>query len=1257
MILAAAMIHIMMIFLVKAVLLLVAAVTQIHSSSYFDNTIYVTPNISTTPCPTNALHCYESVAFFLHISYIANASNTTVVFLSGKHSLELGSLLLIQDKAHISWVGSANINFTLHSVAEKVLEYGFDSFVDDQNKTYYESSARIMCTNHSGFAFANVSNLTLANLTLINCGQFYSVTGLNASIHLVMVYNLLMEGVSIQNGTGYGLLGVNVLGQSQIINSSFIGNNQFYKNLLKNESIFNCKNEIWINYMYQWTSPLSGYGGGNVLFKYQNVSNTTNIGHQLRVSYILVALGIDGFTPSISLGAGLSIAMYENVDGLDIIITNVTSYRNQAFMAANFYFNISSKLTTTGLFSSYAASKGPRSTGVQYELYSSKDTVTISDSIFECNNVVESVYIRLHSCTASIKIVHSTFRNDFAAISSLQVKNYCATDIVNNVTIKFCNFSNELLLSINYNIFTSIRNIIHADGLFLHSGPVEFQNSIVGLNDCNFTNLTVNSMSTVIKIYGDIIFKDVYTLYNGGALYLVQSSVVFTAGSNVLFYNNSAMYGGAIYMDTSSNVTLGESTSVSFIENQAIVTGGAIYIESAPAPSRCFLQLINTSDCPSQNDKKGINMYFKGNIASLAGSVLYGGNIDSCEVMDCNNIIVDLMNMTDNAQNISSSLISSDPNQVCQCKNTVISCGMSLTTFEVYPGQNITASLVAVGENNGTAPALVLVYSELTSRAINHINTGTQCDAYNIPYRLMSEILVLVTTIQNPRFFLNYKINVSILPCPLGFTGEPFCVCNSLLKTYSLICNISDQTVQVTRNMWIGLTSGGVLAVQSQCPLDYCSQETVVNVFNFDSECIFNRSSVLCGRCQGNLSMTFGTSQCKQCSNYYLLLIIPFAIVGLLLVTGLVLFNITISTGALNGIVLYVNIVRINNLLFIQNDSAFSKILTLLIAWMNLDLGIETCFYDGMNSIVKTWLQFVFPTYIFALVGIIILTIIAGRHSSRMSKLCRFNTFPALAALIHLSYSKILRTIITIFSFVQLDTQNSMSDTLVWQYDGNVEYLGQEHLPIFIFGVFVTLVFIIPFPTLLLLAPFLQAWSHKRYFHWVNKLKVFFDSYQAPFKSRYRFWPGFFLFIHLPLYLVFTISNNPSVKMFAIVIFSLLYLCIVGGLSVYRNCIILLLEMFFILNLGILSALQIFWTAKNNFANVIIISSAIVCAIMCIGVIAFQHIRKNCRLSICNASSDTAEPLRRAVPHNAHANHTARLNILRESLLDDRSIN
>ena len=51
----------------------------------------------------------------------------------------------------------------------------------------------------------------------------------------------------------------------------------------------------------------------------------------------------------------------------------------------------------------------------------------------------------------------------------------------------------------------------------------------------------------------------------------------------------------------------------------------------------------------------------------------------------------------------------------------------------------------------------------------------------------------------------------------------------------------------------------------------------------------------------------------------------------------------------------------------------------MFIAWLNLDFGTEISFFVGLDAFWKMWLQFVFPFYIWALAGIII---IAYRYSS-----------------------------------------------------------------------------------------------------------------------------------------------------------------------------------------------------------------------------------------------------------------------------------
>ena len=63
----------------------------------------------------------------------------------------------------------------------------------------------------------------------------------------------------------------------------------------------------------------------------------------------------------------------------------------------------------------------------------------------------------------------------------------------------------------------------------------------------------------------------------------------------------------------------------------------------------------------------------------------------------------------------------------------------------------------------------------------------------------------------------------------------------------------------------------------------------------------------------------------------------------------------------------------------------------------SIDFGIETCFYDGMDAYTKTWLQFVFPVYIWLLVGLVILV---SRFSRRFAKLLGDSPVAVLATLI-----------------------------------------------------------------------------------------------------------------------------------------------------------------------------------------------------------------------------------------------------------------
>ena len=114
-------------------------------------------------------------------------------------------------------------------------------------------------------------------------------------------------------------------------------------------------------------------------------------------------------------------------------------------------------------------------------------------------------------------------------------------------------------------------------------------------------------------------------------------------------------------------------------------------------------------------------------------------------------------------------------------------------------------------------------------------------------------------------------------------------------------------------------------------------------------------------------SQVFGSSRCQECSSYYIFLLIPLALAGVVLVVFMLLFSMTVATGTIHGLIFYVNILTANHSLFLPFVTP--NFLTVFISWLNLDLGIETCFYTGMDYYGKFLLQLAIPTmYLYLLV-------------------------------------------------------------------------------------------------------------------------------------------------------------------------------------------------------------------------------------------------------------------------------------------------
>ena len=237
---------------------------------------------------------------------------------------------------------------------------------------------------------------------------------------------------------------------------------------------------------------------------------------------------------------------------------------------------------------------------------------------------------------------------------------------------------------------------------------------------------------------------------------------------------------------------------------------------------------------------------------------------------------------------------------------------------------------------------------------------------------------------------------------------------------------------------------------------------------------------------------------------------------------------------------------------------------------MNLDLGIPTRFYNGLDSFSYIWLQFVFPFYLWILTAAIIL---AGKFSTRVMKLLGSNPVAVLATVILMSYTKLLRTSQEILSHVTIAYSNGVNENC-WKLDPNVKYFERKHIPLVVFAISVIAI-LLAHTIFLTFGYHLQRFSGKKGFQWFNRLKPILDAFYAPYTKSARFWTGFLLLVRICLCIGNILTANKENIEILIAIPSILSFAILIPLlknKIYEKTFMNLLEASFIFNMIILAA-------------------------------------------------------------------------------------
>ena len=745
----------------------------------------------------------------------------------------------------------------------------------------------------------------------------------------------------------------------------------------------------------------------------------------------------------------------------------------------------------------------------------------------------------------------------------------------------------------------------------------------------------------------------------GGGIYVSSSTIALQPPGYLYFINNTAIYGGGIYLEVNPKLYNQKNEPfyryneifMKFTGNKAHF-GGAVYVaddtnSGACLPNiECFLQTLALYQVTDETlTVITETFHFSDNRASVLGSNLYGGLLDRCipsvfaEVYRKQRIEYSGVTYLGNMSNIKLDSISSLPVRVCFCNNKQEpDCSYQPPTIRVQKGKSFNVSLVAVDQVNHTMDANITISLPLSEGGFGEGQQTQSVERHctNLTFNVFSPHDHESISINPDGPCVGAALSTSHMTirfiectCPVGFQPHSVsqsssrceCDCDSVLSPHITECNITTSSVlRKGTNSWITYINGtepSQYIIYLNCPLDYCQPQSKSVTINFnlpngaDSQCIYNRTGILCGSCKESTSLSLGSSRCVLCHTYwpavFAIIIIAAAIAGILLVIALLALNITVSIGLINSFIFYANIVSVGSpVLFPSSEPSFPSV---FVDWLNLDIGIDVCFIDGLDAYSKAWLLLVFPVYVISLV---VMVIIVSEYSPRFVRLIgKRDPVSTLATLILLSYAKLLSITIVALSFAVLDYPDGKRET-VWLQDGNVPYFQGKHIPLVLVAL---LIIIIGLPYTILL--FLWQWiirAHRwKVFKWTTntKLNAFIATHHVPHNNKFRYWTGLLLLVRVVLYITasVTVSSNPQnlSLIMAFLIGGLVLFKGIFGLRVYKNSFVDVIDYFLHLNLLILSVFSLYdFEVNMSMQTAVAYTSTIITFILLIGAICYH---------------------------------------------------
>lgn len=702
-----------------------------------------------------------------------------------------------------------------------------------------------------------------------------------------------------------------------------------------------------------------------------------------------------------------------------------------------------------------------------------------------------------------------------------------------------------------YNNFRASGNDRSCLVLQRHGRYLQRKREVTSTVDCQVTCVWQGTVYVSgFERNGRVLFRSNKLRQNLAQGLTLNYAVLEMAGNN-LIYRSSSHYGGGIGLMSSSLLLLQNGSHLNIFRNQAYICGGAIFIldkctwdpsaNNCEKDNPCFFEFVDRNGgvvSHAHLDELNVSVTLHRNKARAktngTASMIFNSNIDHCHMqtnfsnasnMEVFRRIFDL----NPEHNYTDKEISSIPRKICQCSDDdkLMNCQLENKEIYVYPGQNFTYNIAVLGDMD--IPQGALLYIDVIDQEAISFNQHLPLEVHSMhvlnsrcnhirapPIPTENKSLALQLTIpllsNTPNkahnvFLVDYIYIHQNSTCPPGYKIKlEQCVCLEQLEKHGIECSLEKQTFLLPKKHWIGMKSSQTtqsLVFAQHCPAIHCAttdSSTVVSLDNLHAQCRYGRTGMLCGQCPENTSVVLGSLACKQCdSNVGILIALFYIVAGPLLIAVICILNLTVSTGSINGIFLYITIISINKDV-LQTHSHSNKILSL----MTFDFMVESCVYIGMDEFAKNLISYLFPLYLLLLVGVAMcLPRWRKINMHRINRLIGPRITPVLATIILISYTKLAVSVINSLLAVRLFDAESGDYRYVWLFDGNLEYFDCiQHILLATLALLVFLCFLLPVTVIAIFGDLFRRFFRGPWY--MN----FLDTLHGAFRFKFGFWIG-----------------------------------------------------------------------------------------------------------------------------------------------------